>query len=92
MQMHIWSEGIAAETSRTVDETEAALKRFRDEGILRIDPRSGDLVGRWSAMGDLGEDIRAVLRRNEEENKREREARRQARREALALEREEEAS
>jgi hypothetical protein len=92
MRLHLWAEGIAAETSRPVDEVEAQLKRFRDEGLLRIDPRDGGLVGKWSRMGDLGQDILAVLGGIEEEDRQAKEERRQARRESLGIEQEEAAS
>jgi hypothetical protein len=76
LRLHLWAEGIAAETGRSADEVETELKRYRDEDILSIDPRDGGLVGKWSEMGDLGKDIVAVLGDIEEENKREREERR----------------
>ncbi len=66
MQLHLWSEVIAAETDRPLSEVESALKRYRDEGVFRIDPR-GDVVYSPDRMGELGEDIQRVLAEIQEE-------------------------
>jgi ribosomal protein L37AE/L43A len=84
--LHIWAHALANETGMPFAEVEETLKRHHAEGLVRVNTRNGDLIGRWSAMGEFGAKVREAMRRIEEENKREREARRQARRETLERE------
>jgi hypothetical protein len=92
MMIHLWAEGLAGELDLPFEEVEATLKKNYARGLVRVDSRSGDLIGAWSKMGAFGAKVQEAKKRIEEEQRKEREARRQARREALALEQEEEAA
>jgi hypothetical protein len=74
--LHLWSHALADELDMPFAEVEETLNRHLAERLVSVDARTGDLVGRWSAMGEFGEKVREAVLRIEEENKQEREERR----------------